>query len=131
MPKTKTCSACFAVYAMNELSCPYCDHVNEVKKRMIEHEEGELRRVTANTLNISRFKKTLDKFKAKELRYNLKPAFKFFKLYEEHGDMIFDYSKELELPSWLKGVINKQRVEQLKKEALESTKKSSSFVYSK
>lgn len=131
MPKTKTCAACFAVYAMNETNCPYCDHVNEVKERMIKHEEGELRRITANTLNISRFKKTLDKFKAKELRYNLKPAFKFFKLYEEHGDMIFDYSKELELPSWLKGVINKQRVEQLKKEALESTKKSSNFVYSK
>jgi len=131
MPKTKTCSACFAVFSMNELSCPYCGHTNEVKKRMIEHEEGELKRITANTLNISRFKKTLDKYKQKELRYNLKPAFKFFKLYEEHGEMIFDYSKELELPKWLKGVIAKQRVEQLKKEAQESIKKSSNFVYSK
>ena len=108
MPKTKTCAACFAVYTFHDLSCPYCGHTNEAKKRMIEHEEGELRRITANTLNISRFKKTLDKYRAKELRYNLKPAFKYFKLYEEHGDMIFDYSKELELPKWLKGIVQKK-----------------------
>ena len=108
IPKTKTCSACFAVYEFNQLQCPYCDHVNEVKKRMIEHEEGELRRVTADNLNISRLKTTLNKYLQKELRFNLKESFKYFKLYEEHGEIIFDYSKELGLPSWLKGIIQKK-----------------------
>ena len=111
IPKTKTCAGCFAVYPFNHLECPLCGHVNETKKRMIEHEEGELKRIQAAQLNISRYKQTLDKYYRIELRANLKDSFKYFKLYEEHGDDIFEYSKELGLPGWLKGIVRKKALQ--------------------
>ena len=103
-----TCIECYGLYHPSEDECPYCGHKNEVKERQIKHEEGELRRIEQDEFNISRLKRSLDENFKKELRWNLKPAFKYFQLYKEHGEIIFNYSKELGLPKWLKGIVRQK-----------------------
>jgi len=112
--RTKTCESCFAVFPSNFSGCPRCHHVNEKQQRTgPESVEGELELKKAKQLSYSR----MIKIKNDLIRFsnpNWKPAAKWLKLYEKHGEEIFEFKEELEMPRWVRSTVNNV----LKREAL-------------
>lgn len=104
--KTRTCEACYAVYPSELTECPVCEHTNESVKRNIKTEEGELELKASKDL---RYNKMI-KIKNDLMKFSVpgwKPGAKWLKLYEKHGEEIFEFKKELEMPGWVRRVINK------------------------
>lgn len=104
--KTKTCESCFAVYSSDLSTCPICDHTNAKTEREIKEEEGELQRVKSEQLRYATYIKIKnDLMKLSNPKW--KESAKWVKLHSIHGDVIFDFKNELEIPRWVRSQITK------------------------
>lgn len=104
--KTKTCESCYAVYSADNSSCPICSHINAKTEREIKEEAGELQRVKSEQLRYAKYleiKNDLMKFSNPKW----KESAKWVKLHSIHGDIIFDFKEELEMPRWVRAQITK------------------------
>lgn len=110
--KTKDCPNCFAVIESKHTECPYCNHVFEVKVKEIKHADGELTELNENDptllrhINGAKLVRRYKSLKNKAIQNGWKPNAIYFKLYNEFGDMIFEFTKA---PKWIKSVVDKQR----------------------
>lgn len=113
----KTCEICFAVFEAAEIICPSCGHTNSKKEREIKTESGDLILLDEQTINLKRLeeiKKTLKHLIYLSRIYHWKQNAAWFKLHDQYGDIIFNFQKELGIPTWLKGMTSKIMNEKLK-----------------
>lgn len=92
----KTCPGCYAVISSAFAQCPECNHEFQVKEK-IKTADGELEEVTDSGKNFKLIAR-LNKLKSIETIKGWKPNAKYFMLYEEFGDAIYEYT---DAPQWV------------------------------
>lgn len=98
----KTCKFCFAAYSANLKSCPECEKENDKVQREIKRADGTI--VPYDEFEFIQ-RRLLELEKVKIMR-GLKSNFPFFKLYEEFGDLVYQYPV-LNVPKWIPKIIEK------------------------
>lgn len=103
-PGTKTCPDCFLVTHSTERYCGGCgyDFVNnsEQKERSINEVEGELYEVDEEFLKGQKLMEIFQRYnqyKRVEMQRNMHEMWKYYKLYKDYGEDIFNFKKELSI----------------------------------
>jgi len=105
----KTCPKCFAVVHNNERNC-ICGYdfvfgAEQKGEEQIIHTGGELHEIDAQFLkeqNYQKIKQKYNTYKRLEMLRHWGPNAKFFKLYEDFGEILFNYSSEFGISRQLK-----------------------------
>ena len=106
--KIKTCKQCFAAYSANLTACPECGFSNEKVERTIKKIDGTI--VPYDELRT--IKKRFLEYEKIKLEKGLKPHFSYFKLYEDFGDVVYDY-EELSVPDWIGKTVMKNKIKEM------------------
>lgn len=96
----KVCNNCFFSYERTLDKCPDCGGQNEKVQKTYKTMKGDLIELNEYTLIMTRYKQLEYTQKSR----GFKPNFKYFKLYELFGDVVFDIP-ELEFPHGIKKII--------------------------
>lgn len=104
----KTCKSCFLVYEAHLSACPSCGG-GTTKERFHTTKSGELRPYDEYEM----IKTSFTQLQKLTLEKNLKPNWKYFKLYESYGDIIMKYEKEFTIPKWVPKIYKKSQEEKL------------------
>lgn len=94
--KTKTCKTCFATFMANLKACPECGNTNEKVQRTIKKKDGTI----VPYDEFAMIMKKLNEYEMVKLEKGLKPHFPYFKLYEDFGDLIYEYP-DLRIPKFI------------------------------
>lgn len=105
--KIKNCKECFAAYSAHLQKCPECGYSNEKVQRTIKKKDGQI--VPYDEFSAIR-KKLLDYEKIK-LEKGLKPNFPYFKIYEDFGDLVYEY-EGLNIPKWVANIVKKNQIKE-------------------
>ena len=103
----KTCSRCFASYEANRKACPFCDNENDKIQREIKTVDGKI----VPYREFDAIKHDLEQLVYIRDKKGLKTNFPFFKLYEKHGDIVYNY-KELKVPKFVKTLVDKNKMKE-------------------
>lgn len=102
--KIKTCKNCFASYSANKKECPECGFSNEKVQRTIKKKDGtivpydEYSQISSRLLHYEKIK----------LEKGLRPNFPYFKIYEDFGDLVYEYP-DLRVPNWVAKIVKKNK----------------------
>lgn len=92
----KTCKECYFVYDAGISGCPACGG-GTTREKFHKTKEGELRPYDEYEM----IKNTFTQLQKLTLERNWKPNSKYFKLYEQYGDVVMKYQKEFGIPKWV------------------------------
>lgn len=105
--RTKKCKECFAGYSAHLKSCPECGFTNERPERSITKKDGTI----VPYDEYAKISKRLLEYERIKLQKGLKPNFPFFKIYEDFGDVVYEYPN-LKVPPFVGKIIKKQKLEE-------------------
>jgi len=108
-----TCKGCYYVFKSHETTCPNCGA--EKPKQIVKIHEGELRKIKLKKLTIAeKLANKLEKLKELGKKRYYQDNWAFYELHKRNGDIIFEHSKALKLPSWLMKMTHNVTFEQFK-----------------
>jgi superfamily II DNA or RNA helicase len=102
----KTCPKCFITIAETDRLC-LCGHdfTQKGNQDSVNHVSGEIHEINETFLKerlYQKIKQKYNSYKRLEMLRNWLPNAKYYKLYEDFGDDLFEYCSEFGIPQWLK-----------------------------
>jgi superfamily II DNA or RNA helicase len=100
--KLKSCKQCFRDFLAHLKKCPECGYENEKVERTVKKKDGTI----VPYDEFGNIKRRLLEYEKIKLEKGLKPNFPFFKIYEDFGDVVYEYP-DLKIPSWVGKIVKK------------------------
>jgi len=104
--KVKDCPECGLTVEFNLSKCWGCDYIFAPIEKEIKHEAGELVEVKEEK-EIDKLLNYLNTLINQEKKHGNKKVAKYYKLHSKFGNVIFNYTEELNLPKWFESSAKK------------------------